>query len=66
MATTTQPTVRRVRRVTDSKVQELPPQEGTYRGFGSVRGETLEDFHDRMFDLPPLEAMMYEMEVALA
>ncbi len=57
--------VRRVRRVSVSQPQQLPLQEGVYRGFGSVHGETLDQFHDRMFDIDPLEAMMYEMEVAL-
>ncbi len=36
-----------------------------WRGFGSVRGETLDQFHDRMFDIPPLEAMIYEMDLSL-
>ncbi|MCF7843718.1 hypothetical protein K9M47_02370 [Candidatus Gracilibacteria bacterium] len=37
----------------------------TWRGFGSIRGETIDEFHDRMFEIPPLEAVLYEMEVAL-
>jgi hypothetical protein len=60
--------VTRIRRVSvDLENQELPapPPAGTYRGFGTVRGETLDQFHDRMFDIDPLEAAMYEMEVAL-
>lgn len=56
-------TVRRIRKVSDEKSPSIP-QEYSYHGFGSVRGETIEQFHERMFDLPPLEAMLYEMEVA--
>lgn len=60
------PTVRRIRRVVVTPgTGQLPPQEGSYRGFGSVPGETLDDFHNRMYDIDPLEAAMYEMEVAL-
>ena len=57
--------ITRIRRVSGSSQQQPaePPPQGTYRGFGTVPGETLDEFHDRMFDLPPLEAMMYEMEV---
>lgn len=58
--------VRRIRRVSDSPAAtQLPPEEGSYRGFGSISGETLDQFHDRMYDIDPLEAMIYEMEVAL-
>jgi hypothetical protein len=30
-----------------------------------VAGETLEDFHERMYNLDPLEAMIYKPEVAV-
>lgn len=40
--------------------------ENSWRGFGYVKGETLDQFHDRMFDLPPLEAIIYEMDVEFA
>jgi hypothetical protein len=65
MAEITQSSIRRVRIVSGSQVQDRPSQESVYRGFGSGRGETLEEFHDRMFDLEPLEAMLYEMEISL-
>jgi hypothetical protein len=66
MSQDSQPAVRRIRRVSGSPaVTQLPPQEGSYRGFGSVPGETLDEFHDRMYEIDPLEAMMYEMEVEL-
>lgn len=58
--------VRRIRRASVNYVQEASlPETGHYRGFGSVSGETLDEFHDRMYDLDPLEAMAYEMEIAL-
>lgn len=61
-----QPAVRRIRRVSGDPATTQPPsQEGRYRGFGSVPGETLDEFHNRMYEIAPLEAMMYEMEVAL-
>jgi hypothetical protein len=60
------PAVRRIRRAPGiTYTTQLPPKEGSYRGYGTVPGETLEEFHDRMFDIDPLEATMYEMEVAL-
>jgi len=66
MSQDSRPTVRRIRRVSGSPaVTPPPPQEGSYRGFGSIPGETLDEFHDRMYEIDPLEAMMYEMEVAL-
>ena len=57
------PTVRRIR-VAATAPRTEPPQ-GMYRGFGSVPGETVEEFHDRMYEIDPLEAMMYELEVTL-
>ncbi len=58
--------VTRVRKVSGSSRQLAEsPSEGTYRGFGTVPGETIDQFHDRMFDINPLEAMMYELEVGL-
>lgn len=66
MSQDSQPAVRRIRRVSGSPAAtHLPLQEGSYRGFGSVPGETLDEFRDRMYDIDPFEAMMYEMEVAL-
>lgn len=65
MSTETMTPVRRIRHVGGTPQQPQPLPEGTYRGFGSVPGETLDEFHDRMFDIDPLEAMAYEMEVAL-
>ena len=58
--------VRRVRIVSGQQVQSTYLQEGAHRGFGSLPGENLDSFHDRMYDLPPLEAMMYELEVAIS
>ena len=60
------PAVRRIRRVGVVSQEQQPLPQGTYRGFGSVSGETLDEFHDRMFEIDPLEALAYEMEVALA
>jgi hypothetical protein len=66
MSQDSQPAVRRIRRVSGNPaVTHLSSQEGRCRGFGSVPGETLDEFHDRMFEIDPLEAMMYEMGVAL-
>ncbi len=67
MSQDSQPAVRRVRRVSGgSDTVQFPLQDGNYRGFGSIPGETLEQFHDRMEDLDdPLEAALYKMEVAL-
>lgn len=65
MTVVTQPTVQRIRKVSAEPVQQIPIEQGDWRGFGSVSGETLDQFHERMFDIDPLEAMMYEMEVAL-
>ena len=58
--------VRRIRRVSAVAQESKPLPQGTYRGFGAISGETLDEFHDRMYDIDPLEAMAYEMEVALA
>lgn len=66
MSQDSQPAVLRIRRVSGGPaVAQLPPQKGSWRGFGSVPGETLDGFRDRMFEIDPLEAMAYEMEVAL-
>lgn len=65
MSTETTTPVRRVRRVGAMTQQQQPLPQGTYRGFGAVSGETLDEFHDRMYNIDPLEAMTYEMEVAL-
>lgn len=66
MSVETRPVVRRVRNARISTNEEdLHPSQSTYRGFGSVPGETLEDFHERMYEIDPLEAMIYEMEVTL-
>ncbi len=61
--------VTRIRSAGHSETTTILQDESTqpmWRGFGSVRGETLDQFHDRMFEIPPLEAMIYEMEVALS
>ena len=65
------PAVRRVRKVTgvpvkltEQSAQQVPWEQDSYRGFGSIPGETPDEFHDRMFDLNPVEAMIYEMEFA--
>jgi hypothetical protein len=42
--------------------EDLNNNESFYKGFGAVAGETLEDFHERMYDL---EAMIYELEVVV-
>lgn len=41
---------------------KAPKPEGEYRGFGSVPGETQDEFHHRMFDIPLEEAIFYEQE----
>lgn len=56
--------VRRIRRAGATREAQSLPQD-TYPGFGSVPGETLDQFHDRVFELDPLWAMAFEMEVAL-
>lgn len=58
--------VRRIRRVEAVTQEQQPLPQGTYRGFGTVPGETLDEFYDRMYDIDPLEAIVYVMEVALA
>lgn len=63
METVPQTKVVRVRRVDVEQRDQVTPPAGTYRGFGTVRGETAEQFHDRMFDIDPFEAMCYEMEL---
>lgn len=55
------PKVKRVRRVSAQTTQQ-PPPEGTYRGFGAQGAETDDEFQDRMFEIPALEAAIYEME----
>lgn len=66
MNSTPQPIVRRVRKVSgDSVTQQLPPSKGSYRGFGTVPGETEDQFHDRMFEIDGFEAACYEMEFKL-
>ena len=65
-------TGKKVVRIRRSTGGSLPQQdhvpEGEYRGFGTVRGETEDQFHDRMdcmFKIGHgLEASLYEMEVA--
>lgn len=55
------PKVKRIRRV--AVATERPPlPEGTHRGFGAQGHETDEQFQERMFALPALEAALYEME----
>jgi len=50
------PMIQRIRRTSSNQTMlSKTPSEGNYRGFGSVAGETLDEFHDRM----------YEIEVAL-
>ena len=49
----------------DNIEQSEELQERIWRGFGSIPGETLDEFHERMYTLPPLEAMMYELDVEL-
>ena len=60
--------VTRVRRVSvaSAQVSEQLPDGFPSTGFGSVPGESVADFHDRMFDIPALEAMSYETELAIA
>lgn len=66
MSFDSQPAVRRIRRVSGSPaVTQLPPQEGSYGGFGSVPGETLDRFHDRMYGIDALAATLYEFELEL-
>jgi hypothetical protein len=50
----------------DCAPEATPPEEGQYRGYGTTPGETHDDFRERMFSLPPFEAMFYEAEVMLA
>ncbi|MFZ2151831.1 MAG: hypothetical protein WAV09_01840 [Minisyncoccia bacterium] len=65
MTTVVQSTVRRIRSGVQQEVELPPPAEVLYRGFGSVPGETPDQFHDRMFEIPAIEAMLYETEFAL-
>ena len=55
----------RIRRVSGHEEPASPPPKGTYRGFGTVRGEKKDRFHDRMYTIDGLEATLYELELEL-
>lgn len=47
-----------------TELADQPPQ-NAWRGYGSVPAETPDQFHERMYVIPPLEACIYELEFAL-
>lgn len=57
--------IRRTRFVRHSGEASPADDEKVYRGFCAFGIETEDEFHDRMFELPPLEAAIYEMEFEL-
>ena len=68
MGNTSEQRVRRVRSVgASAPASEKPAQQESgfvYKGFCAFGEETVDEFHDRMYNLPAVEAMMYEMEFA--
>ena len=54
----------RVRKATAVLTDQTPPQ-NAWRGYGSVPAETPDQFHERMYENPPLEACIYELDFAL-
>lgn len=62
MTTASEPVIRVASAGQQAQILPAPQEVDSWKGFGSIPGETPEEFHDRMYDLDPLEAMILEMD----